>query len=544
VLAAVLASAAGVLAGCSGGGAAGAAANSIIVGTTLASSQVLSRALQDTPRSLDPELATDVPSQEVLDDLFEGLTAVDIAGQPSPGVASSWHSSADGLTWTFHLRPDARWSNGAAITAQDFVYSWRREVDPRTGAAYAQALAPIRNAMQIASGKMPADTLGVEALDAHTLRVQLNSPTPYLLALLTEPYLYPVYQPAIERYGDNWVLPQHLVSNGAFMLRENIIGNRITLDKNPYYWDAAHVHLQRVIDYILRDQANQVQRFLAGNVAWTDMFPSSEFGYLRSKLGDQVVTSTYFGTYIIGMNFQRPPFKDNRALRLALDMAIDREPLTHYLRQGLNRPAYTLMPPLPGYQLPLPDWAKLPDDQRHARAQALYRQAGYSRSHPLHVELDVPVEGADARELFEALAANWRSVLGADVQLREIEFKVLVTEKEQHNYELYHDSWIGDYPDPYTFMELFLTGDGNNSGAYSNPQFDQLVERARQTADIPERYRLFEQAERMLDEDAAYIPYMYYSTEHLVKPYLRGWQSNILDRNLSRYMYLLAHQGS
>lgn len=550
-LAALLAGAASMLAGCSGGGTGATTApsaptqsNPMVIGTALAANQVLSRALQDTPRSLDPDLATDVPSLEVLDDLFEGLTAVTIGGQPSPGVAASWQSSADGLTWTFHLRPDARWSNGAPVTAQDFVYSWRREVDPKTGAAYAQALAPLRNALDIASGKKPVDTLGVEALDAHTLLLQLSGPTPYLLAVLTEQYMDPVYRPAIEKYGDNWILPQHLVSNGSFMLRENVIGNRITLDKNPYYWDAPHVHLQRVIDYILPDQANQVQRFLAGDVAWTDTFPSSEFGYLKSTLGSQVVASTYFGTYMIGMNFQRPPFKGNRALRQALVMAIDRKPLTQYLRQGLNQPAYTLMPPLPGYQLPLPDWASLPEAARHARAQALYRAAGYSRTHPLHVELDVPVEGPDSRELFEALAANWRSVLGADVQLREIEFKVLLSELEQHNYQLYHSSWIGDYPDPYTFMELFLAGDGNNYGAYSNPKFEQLVDQAKRTADIPQRYRLFEQAEGVLDDDAAYIPYMYYSTEHLVKPYLRGWQSNILDRNLSRYMYLLVHRGS
>ena len=517
--------------------------NPITVGTALAARQVLNRALGDTPRSLDPELATDIPSQEVLDDLFEGLTTIDVAGNTAPGVASSWESSADGLTWTFHLRSSARWSNGAPVTAQDFVYSWRREVNPKTGAAYAQALAPIRNALDIASGKKPLHTLGVQALDTHTLRVNLSGPTPYLLALLSAQYMYPVYRNAIEQYGDNWILPQHLVSNGAFTLHENVIGNRITLDKNPYYWDAAHVRLQRVAYYILPDAANQVRRFLAGGVAWTDSFPSNEYGYLKSNLGDQVVTSPFFGTFMIGMNFQRPPFKGNRALRRSMVMAIDRKPLAHYLLQGLNQPAYTLMPPLPGYQPPLPAWAKLSDDQRHARARALYRAAGYSRAHPLRVELDVPVEGADARELFEALAANWRSVLGADVQLHEIEFKVLLEELEQHNYQMFHDSWIGDYPDPNTFMELFLTGDGNNYGAYSNPQFDRLVEQARQATDIATRYRLFEQAERVLDDDAAYIPYMYYSTAHLVKPYLRGWQTNVMDRNLSRYMYVLAHQG-
>jgi len=548
-LAALLTGAAGVLAGCGaagvGVGPTGAqSAPSITVGTTPAQVQVLARSLDDTPRSLDPQIANDVPSQRVLDDLFEGLTTIDLAGNASAGVATSWESSADGRTWTFHLRPEARWSNGAPLTAQDFVYSWRREVDPKTGAEYAQALSPIENALDIAEGRKPIDTLGVEALDAQTLRVRLTGPTPYLLDLLCQPYLYPVYQPAIQKYGDSWARPEHIVSNGAFMLQEDVIGSRITLAKNPNYWDAARVRLQRVVYYILTDQSVQAQRFLAGDVDWTDSFAANQRAWLKSQLGDQVVNSPYFGTYMLGINVQRPPFKNNRALRQALVLALDREPLTGYLREGMNPPAYTLMPPLPGYQRPRPAWLSLSTAQRHARARELYRAAGYSSRHPLRVDLDVPIGGSDQRDLYEAIVADWRSVLGADVQLHELEFKVLLQELQLHNFVLFHSSWIGDYPDPFAFMQIFRTGDGNNYGSYSNPAFDQLLDQATQSADKAARYRLFEQAERLLDDDAAYIPIMYYTTRHLIKPYLRGWQSNIMDRNLSRYMYLLEHRGS
>jgi oligopeptide transport system substrate-binding protein len=515
---------------------------SIIVGTALAVDQTLSRALDDTPRSLDPHVSTDVPGQRVLDELFEGLTTVDIAGMAAHGVASSWDTSADGKTWVFHLRPDARWSNGAPLTARDFVYSLRRVVDPKTGAEYAQGLAAIDNAVAIASGEKPTDALGVEALDDHTLKVRLSGPTPYLLDLLSQQYTYPVYEPAVTQYGDAWVRPEHIVSNGAFVLRENVIGSRITLEKNDRYWDAAHVRLQRVVYYILTDNSAQASRFLAGDVQWTDSFSANQRAWLRSVIGDQVVNSPYFGNFMLGMNLQQPPFKDNLPLRQALIIALDRVPLARYMREGVYQPAYTLMPPLPGYQLPVPDWATLSTEARHALARRLYAQAGYSDRHPLRVDIDETMLDAGTRHFFDAVAANWRSVLGTEVHTDEREFKVLLQDLQLHKLALFHDAWIGDYPDPYTFMQIFYTGNGNNHCGYSNPKFDQLIDAAGQEADNGRRYRLFEQAEQLLDNDAAFLPLYYYATRHLVKPYLRGWQSNIMDRNLSRYMYLLEHQ--
>jgi oligopeptide transport system substrate-binding protein len=519
-----------------------AAAPPITVGTALAEVQVLSRSLDDTPRSLDPLLVNDVPGQRIADDLFEGLTRVDIAGKASAGVASSWQSSADGKTWVFHLRPEARWSNGAPMTAADFVYSWRREVDPRTGAQYAEGLAPIENALAIATGQKPPATLGAEAIDAHTLRVRLNGPTPYLLDLLAQQYLYPVYEPAVTQYGDGWVRPEHLVCNGAFVLRENVIGSRITLEKNDKYWDAPQVRLQRVVYYVLPSRSDQAARFLANDLDWTDSFAANQRSWLKSIVGDQAVNSPYFGAYFLGMNFQLPPFKGNLPLRQALVLALDREPLVRYMRQGMYEPAYTFMPPLPDYERALPDWQRLGDEARHALARRLYRQAGYSEQHPLRVTLYIPSQDGDSRHFFEAITASWRSILGAQVLLYEEEFKVLGQERSMLKLPFFFDAWIGDYPDPQNFMQIRYSGNGNNNAAYSNPEFDRLIDDAAQEPDNVRRYRLFEQAEHVLDEDAAYIPLYYYATRHLVKPYLRGWQSNVMDRNLSRYMYLLEHQ--
>jgi oligopeptide transport system substrate-binding protein len=525
------------------GAAAGAtAAASITVGTALARQQVLARGLDDMPRSLDPLLVNDVPGQRVADDLFEGLTRADIDGKAVPGVASSWESSTDGKTWLFHLRPEARWSNGAAVTAADFVYAWRREVDPKTGAPYAEGLAPIENALDIAAGSKPPETLGVEAIDARTLRVRLHGPTPYLLDLLALQYLYPVYEPAIRQFSDAWVRPEHMVCNGPFVLRETVIGSRITLEKNDKYWDAAQVRLQRVTYYVLPSRADQAARYLAGDLDWTDSFAANQRSWLKSVVGDQVVNSPYFGAYFLGMNAQLPPFKDNVPLRQALLLALDREPLVRYMRQGMYEPAYSWMPPLPGYPPTVPDWQRLGDDARHALARQLYAQAGYSAQNPLRITLYIPSQDGDSHHFFEAITASWFSILGAQVQLYEEEFKVLAQERSLHKLPLFYDSWIGDYPDPYTFMQIRYTGNGNNSAAYSNAAFDQLVDAAGQEPDNVRRYQLFQQAERILNADAPYIPLYYYATRHLVKPYLRGWQSNVMDRNLSRYMYLLEHQ--
>jgi oligopeptide transport system substrate-binding protein len=535
----------GWLTGCSGAHASAQTATpaSLPVGSALAREQVLARTLDDEPRSLDPAMASDQPSARVLDDLFEGLTTVDAHGRTIPGVASSWEQSADGLTWTFHLRPETRWSNGAPVTAQDFVYAWQRVVDPHTGSQAAQNLAPIRNALQIASGEAPPQTLGVEALGAHRLRVHLAGPTPYLLDLVSQPYLYPEYPPLVRQYADEWTSPAHLVCNGPFRLAEHIIGDRIALVRNPYYWDIAQVRLQRVVYYVLPDRSVQVQRFLAGEVQWTDSFVANQYAYLKARLGREVVSSPYLGTYKLDFNFDLPPFRDNWPLREALVLAVDREPLVHAMRP-FYQPAYTLMPPLPGYAQPRPAWARLSTAARHTLARELYHRAGYSDAYPLRVDIDTSVQGADERHFYEAVAANWRSVLGARVQVDEREFKVLIQDRELHKLPLVHGAWLGDYPDPYTFLQLYYRGSGGNFGDYANAAFDALLDQAGQQHDPARRYQLFEQAEAELNADAAYVPLFYYATRHLVKPFVRGWHSNIMDRNLSRYMVVLEHQGS
>lgn len=520
--------------------------SSIRVGTAPApdAAQTIRRMILDSPRTLDPSLAIGVPAQHVLDDLFEGLATVDAAGQIAPGVASSWTTSSDGLTWTFHLRADARWLNGVALSAQDFIYAWQRILTPSTASEYAQALAPIVNASEISVGKLPPAQLGAEAPDARTLIVHLVTPTPYLLELLTNMYLDPLYAPAIEKWGDAWTAPEHMVSNGPFMLTESVINGHLTMVRNPHYWDAAHVRLKQVTYYPIVDVSASTSRYLAGELDWTNRFVAPDTERLTRALGSQVVHGPYFGTVILGFNNAVAPFKDNPKLRLAMSMAIDREIISRYVMHGIAPPAYNMIPPLPGYTPAIPDWAKLSDDARHARARQLYHEAGYSDAHPLNMVLTYPSSGASQKRFLEALSAMWKINLGANVQLYDLQWKVLLQRLEMKQPLFFWNAWIGDFPDPFTFMQLYTKGFPQNYGNYENPAFESLIARTQASPDNAERYRLFHQAEQLLNDDGAYIPVYYYPTTHLVKPYLKGWQDNVLDRNLSRYMVVLEHQGN
>ncbi len=511
------------------------------VGSALAAQQLVTRGIDaGAVRSLDPSIATDIPAERVLDDIFEGLTRLDQAGEPAPGLATHWETSSDGRTWTFHLRA-ATWSNGAAIKAADFVYAWRRTVDPRTASDYGQALAAVVNAVAINEGRAAPDTLGIEAPDEHTVVVRLNAPTPYLLSLLTKAYACPQYAPVIAEHGDNWTLPSHIVSNGAFVLSEHLIGGRITLTRNPRYWNAAQVRLQKVV-YLPLDRAVQTDRFFAGDLSFTDSFSAEQTAWLRRRLGSQVVSAPYLGNFVLGINALRPPFAGNRPLRLALSMAVDRETLVRYVRQGLYKPAWTPTPPLPGYAAPVPAWATLPEAERHAQARRYYQQAGYSSRQPLRIELHYPTD-SDNRRTYEAVAAMWRMNLGAEVNTYNEEFRVQLNQRHLKKLQLFHYAWIGDYPDPYTFLQLFQTGFGYNDGGYSNPHYDQLLARAGAESDAARRLALLAEAEALLNQDVACIPLYYYASRHLIKSYLRGWTSNIQDRNLSQYLYVLEHEG-
>jgi len=510
------------------------------VAAILAETQELHRGNGEEPQTLDPHRAEGVPTANILRDLFEGLTTTAADGRIVPGAAGRWDISRDGMTYTFYLRSDARWSNGDPVTAGDFVFSFRRSVDPDTAAVYGRMLAPIENARAILAGELPPERLGVEALNDRTVQIRLDDPTPYFLGLLTHASTYPVHGPTLARHGDDFVLPGNLVSNGAFRLIEWVPRSRITLEPNAHYHGADRVILERVVFYPIEDENTEFQRFRVGDLDWTDQVPSNQFGWLSANLPEALAVSPWFGTYFFGFNLTRPPFEEAPGLRRALTLAIDRGILTDKVTRFGEIPTFTLVPDgLPDYDPPRPDYAGWTQAAREAEARRLYAEAGYGDSRPLEVELRYNTS-ENHRKIAVAIAAMWKQVLGVRTRLINEEFRVFLQNRQLRRVtEVFRAGWIGDYQDAFTFLELFHSGHRRNDSGYDNPRYDRLLEQIA-TERIPARRRnLMVEAERILLADQVVLPVYTYVTKRLVDPLLKGWEPNVMDFHPSHHMFFV-----
>ena len=506
----------------------------------LAEDQVFHRANGEEPQTLDPHLAEGVPSANILRDLFQGLTTTSPDGRVVPGAAVHWDISRDGRTYTFFLRPEVRWSNGDALTAADFVYSFRRAVDPDTGASYGRMLSPIVNAEAIFAGEAEPETLGVRALNETTIQIDLADPTPYFLGLLTHPTTYPVHRDSVEAHGSEHVRPGKLVSNGAFMLDDWRVRSRIELVRNPHYWNAERVILERVVYYPFEDESVEFKRFRAGDLHWTYQVPNNQFGWIEKNMPGALTVSPWFGTYFFAYNLTREPFADNLPLRRALNLAVDREILTEKVTRFGEIPTFNLIPDgLPDYEPPVPEAAGMNRAEREERARQLYREAGYSEDRPLDVELRYNTS-ENHRKIAVAIAAMWKQVLGVRTRLVNEEFRVFLQNRAQRRVtEVFRAGWIGDYIDPFTFLELFHSDHGRNDAGYDNPRYDRLLARISEERIPARRRRLMAEAERMILADQVILPVFTYVTKRLVDPRLKGWQENIMDYHLSKNMFLV-----
>jgi oligopeptide transport system substrate-binding protein len=509
----------------------------------LAESQVVHRGNGEEPETLDPHLGEGVPAANVLRDLFEGLTTTAPDGRIVPGAALHWDISRDGMTYTFYIDPAAAWSNGEALTAQDFVWSWRRVVAPETGASYGRMLAPVKNAESIFAGAATPEQLAVSALNDKTFQVQLEDPTPYFLGLLTHPTTFPVHRGSLERHGSRHARPGNLVSNGAFVLDDWQVRSRIELVPNPHYRNADDVIVERVIYYPFEDENTELNRFRAGDLHWTYQVPNNQFRWLRKNLPEALMVSPWFGSYFFAFNLTREPFEGNLELRRALSLAIDRTIITERVSQFGEIPTFNLVPPgLPDYQPPEREVAEWTQAEREAQARRLFAAAGYGEGNPLTVELRYNTS-ENHRKIAVAVAAMWKQVLGVRTRLVNEEFRVFLQNRAQRRVtEVFRAGWIGDYQDAFTFLELFHSGHGRNDPGYSNPSFDRLLDQIASER-IPSRRRnLMQEAERMLLADQVILPVFVYVTKRLIDPRLKGWEENIMDYHLTRYMYLLKAQ--
>ncbi|WP_274427188.1 peptide ABC transporter substrate-binding protein [Chelativorans sp. YIM 93263] len=490
------------------------------------------------PETLDQHKTSTISEAHLLRDLYEGLVIYDPEANVIPGVAESWDVSDDGRTYTFHLREDASWSNGDPVKAEDFVYSFQRIMTPDTGAKYANILYPIKNAEQIHTGGLDPSELGVEAVDEKTLEITLERPTPYFLELLTHQTGLPVNPASVEEHGSDFVRPENMVSNGAYTLVSFTPNDKIVMEKNPEFREADSVSIDR-IEYIpFEDRANCVRRFEAGEVHSCSDLPADQLESIKERLGDQVRTPPYLGTYYYSLNTQKESLKDPR-VRQALSMVIDRDFVADEIWSGSMIPAFGLVPPgIGNYDVePVkPEWADLSILDREDQAIALMEEAGYGPDNPLELELSYN-NSENHKNTATAIADMW-APLGVNVTFNVRDASAHYAHlRDSDDYEVARAGWIGDYSDPQNFLFLVRSDNpGFNYAKYDNPEYDALLDQAAEETDLEKRAQILRQAEEIFVRDTPYIPLLYYSSHSLVSPKLEGWKDNIQNVHATRFM--------
>jgi oligopeptide transport system substrate-binding protein len=504
--------------------------------TPVTSAEVLHRGLSGEPATLDPAEATDTFSYEVMDDLYEGLTTESPSGEVIPGVASSWTASASGTQYTFQLRPDAKWSNGKPVRAQDFIAAWQRTLDPRKGSPVADNLRLILNAPAIIAGKSPVSSLGVEARGDSVLIVNLEQPAPYFPQLLSHSAAYPIYSDASARSHD----PASWVSNGAYVLAGWSTGAVVTLAKNPDYWNRSAVHIPRIEYVVASDGYAQFIRYRAGALDVTDTVPENAVAELRREHSTEFVTAPYLATAYYGLNLTAGRCKANPKLRQALSMAIDRTRLVQSLSFG-QTPAFGLVPPGTwNYEPQSFPWKDLEDAERVAEAKRLYAEAGYSPHVPLRLRLLYNSNPA-IKHTAIVVAAMWKETLGVETELIDEEYRVFLQSRhDRSRWDVARLAWSADFNDASNFLDTLRTHSSNNDPGYLNPAFDELLDQAAANPDANHRRELLEKSERLMLTDYPLVPLYYFVSKRLVKPYVQGVVVNPMNHIRSQALRLLA----
>ena len=493
------------------------------------------------PQGLDPHVVTGVPESHLVRALFEGLAVKNpYTLEPEPGVAQSWEFSEDGRVLTFHINPAAKWSNGDPMTAEDYVWSWQRALNPAMGNLYAYMLYPVKNAEAYATGKLDSpDELGLKALDKLTFEVTLNEPTPYFLQLMDHYSTFAVHRATIEKFGratdrfTKWTRVENIVSNGAFKLTDWRLNRRIVMEKSDTYWDADKVKLREIVFYPTENIVSEERMFRAGQLHYTQTVPLEKIPVYEAMANSPYVQAPYLGTYFFLINTGRPPVDDVR-VRKALSMAVDRQTLADTVLQKSVFPAYSITPPgTLGYQPP-----KL-FGYDVEKAKALLAEAGYPNGEGWP-GLEITYNTSEShRKIAVALQQMWKKALNIDITIANQEWKVYLDSVTQMDFQIARRGWIGDYVDPNNFLDLYLTGGGNNNTGYANPLYDELIlTRAPQAKTKDERFAIFHEAETMMMEEMPIIPIYTYTSKHLIKPSVQGMPSNLMDSVNFKYVWL------
>ena len=512
-------------------------------GVQLAEKQTLVRNNGSEVQSLDPHKIEGVPESNINRDLFEGLLISDVDGKPSPGVAEKWENK-DFKVWTFHLRKDAKWSDGTPVTAQDFVYSWQRLANPNTASPYASYLqyGHIVNIDDIIAGKKPITDLGVKALDDHTFEVTLSEPVPYFYKLLVHSSVSPVPRAAVEKFGEKWTQPANIVTNGAYKLKVWVVNERIVLERNTNYWDNAKTVINQVTYLPISSEVTDVNRYRSGEIDMTyNNMPIELFQKLKKEIPNEVHVDPYLCTYYYEINNQKAPFNDVR-VRTALKLALDRDIIVNKVKNQGDLPAYSFTPPYTdGAKLVEPEWFKWSQEKRNEEAKKLLAEAGYTAEKPLTFDLLYNTSDLH-KKLAIAAASIWKKNLGANVKLENQEWKTFLDTRHQGNYDVSRAGWCADYNEPTSFLNMVLSDSSNNTVHYKSPAFDKLIADTLKVTDEAQRSELYSKAEQQLDKDSAIVPVYYYVNARLVKPWVGGYSGkDPMDNIHVKDLYIIKH---
>lgn len=519
-----------------------ATAAEIPAGAQLASQQTIVRHIKDEPASLDPMKAVGLPEIQVMRDLFEGLTSQDANGQIVPGVAESW-SSNDNKIWLFTLRKDARWSDGSPVTAQDFVYSWQRLVDPKNSSPFAwfAALSGIENAEAITKGSMSPDKLGVTATDATHLKVTLSRPVPWLPAMMANAALFPVPQKIVQAEGDAWTAPGKLVGNGAYQLQTRVVNEKIVLVRNKHYWDDKHSVLTQVTFLPINEESSATKRYRAEDIDITESFPKNMFALLKKSLPGEVYTPDQLGTYYYAFNTQKGPTADVR-VRKALSWSIDRRIIAEKVLGTGEKPAWHFTPDVTAGFTPQQSYLQQHSQQElNAQAKALLAAAGYGPAKPLHLTLLYNTSESH-QKIAIAVASMWKKNLGAEVTLQNQEWKTYIDSRNSGNFDVIRASWVGDYNEPSTFLSLLTASHSGNIARFNSAEYDALLAKASTETSVQARNADYNKAEQIIADQAPIAPLYQYTNGRLIKPWVKGYPiTNPEDVAYSRELWIEKH---
>lgn len=481
--------------------------------------------------SVDPAYQAAEPAFNLGRDLFDGLTLQDKQGRTIPGIASSWSANDDNTVYTFKLR-DAKWSNGDPVTAQDFVYSWQRVLNPQTASPYSwfAAIPNIKNTGAILDGKAEPSTLGVRAIDDRTFEVTLEKSIPFFTKLLSHPVLAPVHQAVVEKHGTEWTQPENIVTNGAFTIAEWKVNEKMVMTRNENYWDADNVVLEKITWLPIVDENVILNRYLAGEIDELLNIPAAQKKKLLKKYPEQVqYTSESLGSTFYYLNTDKGPTKDLR-VRQALSYAINRPLLVDAILKNGGVPMFTLVPPhTDGFNPKTREEASLSQEQRNEKAKALLAEAGYGKDNPLKLTFTLPTFSKDVKTA-TAMAGMWKSVLGAQVELKQLEPKVFYASQDPGN--IHRGGWTADYNEASTWLDIFVSGGEFNRSQYSNPKYDQLMMASKVLTDPSAEYI---QAEKLLMDDMAIVPvYRPGNNEYLLNPRIGGYERSNPENSFYR----------